>query len=114
MLGAIAAKFKEAVSSVAPIALIVLALAFTIAPLDGPTVLLFALSAVVLVVGMTLFTLGSEIAMTPMGEMVGARLSEKRSLAFLIIAGFCMGASPSPSQTWPFWRRRCPPFPMLP
>ena len=92
MLGAIAAKFKEAVSSVAPIALIVLALAFTIAPLDGPTVLLFALSAVVLVVGMTLFTLGSEIAMTPMGEMVGARLSEKRSLAFLIIAGFCMGA----------------------
>ena len=50
MLGAIAAKFKEAVSSVAPIALIVLALAFTIAPLDGPTVLLFALSAVVLVV----------------------------------------------------------------
>ena len=41
---------------------------------------------------MTLFTLGSEIAMTPMGEMVGARLSERRSLPFLVVAGFLMGA----------------------
>ena len=92
MLSAIGTKFKEAVSSVLPIAMIVLALAFTIAPLNGPTVLLFALSAAVLIFGMTLFTLGSEIAMTPMGEMVGARLSERRSLSFLVVAGFLMGA----------------------
>ena len=92
MLSAVGTKFKEAVFSVAPIALIVLALAFTIAPLNGPTVLLFALSAAVLIFGMTLFTLGSEIAMTPMGEMVGARLSERRSLPFLVGAGFLMGA----------------------
>ena len=92
MQSAIGTKFKEAVSSVLPIAMIVLALAFTIAPLNGPTVLLFALSAAVLIFGMTLFTLGSEIAMTPMGEMVGARLSERRSLSFLIVAGFLMGA----------------------
>ena len=50
MLSAVGTKFKEAVSSVLPIALIVLALAFTVAPLNGPTVLLFALSAVVLVI----------------------------------------------------------------
>ena len=92
MLSAIGTKFKEAVSSVLPIAMIVLALAFTIAPLNGPTVLLFVLSAAVLIFGMTLFTLGSEIAMTPMGEMVGARLSERRSLSFLVVAGFLMGA----------------------
>ena len=92
MLSAIGTKFKEAVSSVLPIAMIVLALAFTIAPLNGPTVLLFVLSAAVLIFGMTLFTLGSEIAMTPMGEMVGARLSERRSLPFLVVAGFLMGA----------------------
>ena len=92
MQSAIGTKFKEAVSSVLPIAMIVLALAFTIAPLNGPTVLLFVLSAAVLIFGMTLFTLGSEIAMTPMGEMVGARLSERRSLSFLVVAGFLMGA----------------------
>ena len=92
MLSAVGTKFKEAVFSVAPIALIVLALAFTIAPLNGPTVLLFALSAAILIVGMTLFTLGSEIAMTPMGELVGARLSEKRSLPFLVVAALLMGA----------------------
>ena len=92
LLSAVGTKFKEAVFSVAPIALIVLALAFTIAPLNGPTVLLFALSAAVLIFGMTLFTLGSEIAMTPMGELVGARLSEKRSLPFLVVAALLMGA----------------------
>ena len=92
MLSAIGTKFREAISSVAPIALIVLALAFTITPLNGPTVLLFVLSAVVLIIGMTLFTLGSEISMTPMGEMVGARMTQKRSLPFLIGAGFLMGA----------------------
>ena len=92
MQSAIGTKFKEAVSSVLPIAMIVLALAFTIAPLNGPTVLLFVLSAAVLIFGMTLFTLGSEIAMTPMGEMVGARLSERRSLPFLVVAALLMGA----------------------
>ena len=92
MQSAIGTKFKEAVSSVLTIAVIVLALAFTIAPLNGPTVLLFVLSAAVLIFGMTLFTLGSEIAMTPMGELVGARLSEKRSLPFLVIAALLMGA----------------------
>ena len=92
MLSAIGGKLKEAVSSVAPIVLIVLALALTVTPLSGPTLLLFMLSAILLVLGMALFTLGSEIAMTPMGEMVGARLSEKRSLPFLIGAGFLMGA----------------------
>ena len=92
MLSAIGTKLKEAVLSVAPIALIVLALAFTITPLNGPTLLLFVLSAVVLIFGMALFTLGSEISMTPMGEMVGARMTQKRSLPFLIGAGFLMGA----------------------
>ena len=92
MLSALRAKFKEASASVLPIALIVLALALTVAPLSGPAVLLFALSAAVLIFGMALFTLGSEIAMTPMGEMVGARLSERRSLSFLVVAGFLMGA----------------------
>ncbi len=92
MLSAIGTKLKEAVLSVAPIALIVLALAFTITPLNGPTLLLFVLSAVVLILGMALFTLGSEISMTPMGEMVGARMTQKRSLPFLIGAGFLMGA----------------------
>ena len=48
MLSALRAKFKEASASVLPIALIVLALALTVAPLSGPAMLLFALSAAVL------------------------------------------------------------------
>jgi len=91
LLNGIGEKLKEAIYSVLPIAVIVLILALTIAPLNGPTVLLFVISSVVLIVGMALFTLGSEVAMTPMGEMVGARTTQSRSLAFLIVAGFLMG-----------------------
>lgn len=92
LLGALKAKLFEAAMSVAPIALIVAALALSVAPLPLPALTLFVLCAAVLVVGMALFALGAQIAMTPMGEMVGARMTQSRSLRFLIGMGFLMGA----------------------
>ena len=52
-------KVKEALLSVLPILVIVLALHFTIAPLSGSVLALFAVGSVFLVLGMSLFTLGS-------------------------------------------------------
>ena len=91
LLGALKAKLFEAAMSVAPIVLIVTALALSVAPLPLPALTLFVLCAAVLVVGMALFALGAQIAMTPMGEMVGARMTQSRSLRFLIGMGFLMG-----------------------
>ncbi|MBC8535851.1 DUF1538 domain-containing protein [Feifania hominis] len=85
------AKIKESLASVAPITALVLLLHFTVAPLGTGTLALFAVGAVMLVLGMGLFTLGADVAMMPMGERVGATLTKSRSLPLLICVGFVMG-----------------------
>ncbi len=65
----------EALRAVLPIVGIVLALSFTIAPISPSVLLCFLLGAVLVIVGMMFFTLGAEIAMTPMGERMGGSRS---------------------------------------
>lgn len=84
-------KLKEALASVVPVALIVLALSFTVAPLPAGTVLTFVMGTVLLILGMALFSLGAEVAMTPLGEYAGSRLTKKRNLKLLIAASFILG-----------------------
>ncbi len=84
-------KLKEALASVVPVALIVLALSFTVAPLPAGTLMAFIVGTVLLIVGMGLFSLGAEIAMTPMGEYAGSRLTKKRNLKLLVAASFILG-----------------------
>lgn len=84
-------KLKEALASVVPVALIVLALSFTVAPLPAGTVLTFVMGTVLLILGMALFSLGAEVAMTPMGEYAGSRLTKKRNLKLLIAVSFILG-----------------------
>ena len=63
-------KLKEAFASVLPITLIVLLVSHT--PLVSFSVkeqIVFSISAVFLIVGIGLFNLGADLAMTPMGRM---------------------------------------------
>jgi len=62
----------ESLTSVLPIMLIVLALGFTIAPVPNNAMMAFLLGGVLLIVGMGLFTLGSEMSMIPLGQAVGS------------------------------------------
>ncbi|MCD8051342.1 MAG: DUF1538 domain-containing protein [Clostridiales bacterium] len=84
-------KLIEALRAVLPIVGIVLALSFTIAPISPSVLLCFLLGAVLVIVGMMFFTLGAEIAMTPMGERVGSSLSRCRSLAVIVVIAFLLG-----------------------
>ena len=61
-------KFLETLKAVFPIIAIVLLLCFTIAPIEPSIVMAFLIGAVLLIVGMMLFSIGAEMAMTPMGE----------------------------------------------
>ncbi len=83
----ISEKVKEAFSSVMPIALIVLALCVTIAPIESGVFLAFILGVLLVVVGMGFFTLGADTAMTPIGEYVGT--SVMRTKRIWIIAPIC-------------------------
>ena len=69
MLKALFTKLKEAAVSVLPVALIVLVLSFTpLVTFSAKEIIVFACSALALILGISLFNLGADIAMTPMGE----------------------------------------------
>ncbi len=86
------AKLKEALLSVLPITLIVFIISLT--PLVDLSVLeiaVFGVSAVFLVLGIGLFNLGADLAMTPMGEHVGSGLTKSKKLKILLSVCFVMG-----------------------
>ena len=84
-------KIREALASVVPITAIVLVLSFTVAPLPTATLMAFLIGAALLIVGMGLFTLGADTAMTPIGERVGAHMTRSRKLWIVIAVGFLIG-----------------------
>lgn len=84
-------KLKESVSSVLPIAVIVLLLHFTIAPVPGGTLALFLAGTILLILGMGFFTLGADISMMPMGEQIGAQLTKSKRIGLLVACCFAIG-----------------------
>ncbi len=85
-------KIKEALISVIPVVAIVLILYFTPLVSLTPTELVaFMVCAFFLILGIGLFNLGADLAMTPMGEHIGAGLSRSGNLALLISVCFAMG-----------------------
>lgn len=85
-------KLRESFISVFPIVAIVLILNLTpLANLSVPEVWAFLVSAVFLIVGIALFNLGADLAMTPIGEHIGAGLSKLKSLVLLLSVCFLMG-----------------------
>lgn len=92
MLKAMFSKFKESVISVLPVAVIVLILAFTpVCNFSTTEIVTFAVCSVFLILGIALFNLGADLAMTPMGEQVGTGLTKSRNLPLLLGVGFVMG-----------------------
>ena len=77
-------KLNEALASVLPITAIVLLLSVTITPMPLETVALFLVGAVLLIVGMAFFQLGTDVSMTPMGEGIGAELPKTKNLFAVI------------------------------
>ena len=84
-------KVREALAAVVPITVIVLILCFTAAPVPTDILLAFFIGAVMLILGMGLFTLGAETAMTPIGERVGAHMTKSRKLWVVVSVSFLIG-----------------------
>lgn len=92
MLKALLLKLKEALISVLPVAAIVLVISFTpLVKLSTTEIVAFAVSSVFLILGIGLFNLGSDLAMTPMGEHMGSGLIKSKKIVILIAVSFIMG-----------------------
>ncbi|MCL1918896.1 MAG: DUF1538 domain-containing protein [Peptococcaceae bacterium] len=84
-------KIRESVAAVLPITAIVLVLCITIAPVSSGVMMLFIFGALMLILGMGLFTLGAEVAMIPIGELVGAHITKKKNVKLIVVIGFIIG-----------------------
>lgn len=84
-------KLEESLGAVLPIIGIVLLLCFTIAPVPPGILMAFIIGAVLLIVGMMFFTLGAEIAMTPMGERIGTRMTQTAHVGVVALFCFVLG-----------------------
>ena len=84
-------KRNEALKAVLPIVALVLLLSFTIAPISSSILLCFLMGALLVIAGLMFFTLGAELAMTPMGERVGSSLTKCRKLPILAALTFILG-----------------------
>lgn len=84
-------KLKEALAAVGPLLLIVLALSLTVAEVPSGVMLSFLGGAVLLVIGMSLFSCGVEMSMELMGQRLGSSLTKTKRLWLIALVGTLLG-----------------------
>lgn len=85
-------KIKEALISALPVTAIVYILALTpLVDFSATELITFTVGAVLLILGIGLFNLGADLAMTPMGVHMGAGLSRQKKMGLLLAFCFVMG-----------------------
>lgn len=90
-MSAINSKLKEVLTSVIPITIIVIILNFTLTPLDTPVFIRFLIGAVLLIIGLTIFLIGVDVGITPIGNHMGESLAKTNKLWLVAIAGLILG-----------------------
>ena len=85
-------KTKESLAAILPISLIVLFLSFSVTPLSPDVITRFFIGAAILILGMGLFTLGAEIAMSVIGERMGANIAKSKNIFYIAIVLFILGS----------------------
>lgn len=74
-----------------PITVMVLLLHFTLTPMEGPLIGRFLFGAALIMVGLTLFLIGVDIGVTPLGDYTGTALAKSNKLWIVLIAGAVLG-----------------------
>ncbi len=85
------ASIKESLKSVLPIALIVLILSVTCVSLDAGVLVLFLFGTILLIIGISFFTVGSSISMEPLGDGMGKSLNKKNRFLIPLFICFVLG-----------------------
>ena len=92
MLRTLLGKLKESLMSVLPVVAIVLILCATpLVNLSAKEMIVFSVSAVLLIFGISLFNVGADLAMSPMGDYIGSGLTQSKKLSVLLPVSFAMG-----------------------
>jgi hypothetical protein len=90
-LNVIISKIKEVLFSVFPVATLVIILNFTISPIDTMVMYRFLIGSLLVIAGLTVFLLGVDIGITPLGDLTGTSLAKTNKLWIVLIAGVILG-----------------------
>lgn len=84
--------FLNAFLSTAPVILIILILNLSrVTPFDSNDNALFAIGAILLFIGVALFSIGTENAMSKIGEIVGSHMTKQTNFAIMILIILLLG-----------------------
>ena len=89
----LAEKLKEAAASVLPVTALVAVLCLALVRVDVGLMLSFLLGSGLLILGMGLFTLGAELSMSRIGNLIGAKMTKSRKLWFILAVSFLLGVA---------------------
>lgn len=84
-------KIKEAMLSVLPITATIFLLLFFFIPSTSQDKIMLSISAVLLILGIALFSLGADGSMMTLGSGVGSTLSRKNKMWFMLLSAFVIG-----------------------
>jgi len=84
-------KLKESFFSVMPITLIIFAIILFFVPTETDVVIKLLISSVLMIFGVAFFSLGADNSMIELGSGVGAALSKRNKLLFMLVTGFIIG-----------------------
>ncbi|URM31555.1 DUF1538 domain-containing protein [Cytobacillus firmus] len=84
-------KIKEVLFAVLPITALVIILNFTITQLDSFLIIRFVIGAILIIIGLSVFLLGVDIGITPIGQMMGAGMAKTNKIWIVIAAGLVLG-----------------------
>ena len=84
-------KFKEVLSSVLPIVVLVIILNFTLAPVPDMLLFQFMLGAMAIVFGLSILLFGIEIGILPFGNHMGVSFLKSNKIWYVVLIGFLLG-----------------------
>lgn len=90
-MNVIKSKAKEVFFSVIPIVVLVLFLSITIVDIEKILIIRFIISSFFVVVGLTVFLIGVDIGISPLGSLTGLSIAKTNKLWIVVLAGIILG-----------------------
>ncbi|PSL50989.1 uncharacterized protein DUF1538 [Salsuginibacillus halophilus] len=90
-MGTLWHEFKETLSAVLPVTIVVILLQLIFVSTNVIELLQLIIGAVMTIGGLALFIGGAKLGLLPVGEKIGSRLPEKVSFSWIIMSGFLLG-----------------------
>ena len=87
------AKIQESINSILPITAIVAAVCLLFVPIPAGLMLAFLVGALLMILGMGLFSLGADLSMSKIGGHIGTSMTASRKLWLILLTSFVLGTA---------------------